>query len=156
MEIEKKYLVQTLPADLEQYPHAAMEQTYISIDPVIRIRKSNQQYTLTVKGKGHLAREEFELDLTEEQYLRLKSKRETALIKKERYFIPICNGAYRAELDIYQEHFAPLMTVEVEFPSISSANQFTPPSWFGKDVTEEAAYKNANMAKYGISNFKTE
>ena len=52
MEIERKYLIKTLPEHLEQYPCKVIEQGYLNTNPVVRIRRSNDDYILTYKGKG--------------------------------------------------------------------------------------------------------
>ena len=56
MEIERKFLVkrENLPENLEQYPSKAIEQGYLCTEPVVRIRKSNDNYYLTYKSKGLL------------------------------------------------------------------------------------------------------
>ena len=36
---------------------------------------------------------------------------------------------------------------EVEFPDEASANSFTPPHWFGEDVTFSSQYHNSNLSK---------
>ena len=61
MEIERKFLVkrENLPENLEQYPSKVIEQGYLCTEPVVRIRKSNDNYYLTYKSKGLLAREEY-------------------------------------------------------------------------------------------------
>ena len=71
MEIERKFLTKHIPFDITEYPFRQISQAYISFSPTIRIRQSDEKYILTVKGKGHLAREEFELPLTKEDYDRL-------------------------------------------------------------------------------------
>ena len=47
MEIERKYLIDTLPEDYQDYPCRHIEQAYLNTDPVIRIRKDNNKYELT-------------------------------------------------------------------------------------------------------------
>jgi CYTH domain-containing protein len=39
-----------------------------------------------------------------------------------------------------------LRTVEVEFSSESQAGEFSPPAWFGQEVTGDARYANAELA----------
>ena len=39
MEIERKFLVKTLPENLENYPCRHLEQGYLCVKPVVRIRK---------------------------------------------------------------------------------------------------------------------
>ena len=60
MEIERKFLIQHLPCDVTQYPCLHIEQAYLNRNPDVRVRKSNDDYFITVKGIGNLAREEFE------------------------------------------------------------------------------------------------
>ena len=63
MEIERKYLIDTLPEDYQDYPCRHIEQAYLNTDPVIRIRKDNNKHELTYKSKGLMAREEYNLPL---------------------------------------------------------------------------------------------
>ena len=58
MEIERKFTLKSLPENLEQYPCHHIEQGYLNINPVVRIRKQDETYILTYKGKGMMAREE--------------------------------------------------------------------------------------------------
>ena len=145
MEIERKFLVNALPDNLERYPKRRLEQAYISTDPVIRVRDSEGEYVLTVKGKGLFAREEFELPLTREAYDRLAEKAEGSRILKDRYRIPY--GAFTIELDVFAPPFAPLILAEVEFSTEAAAEAFQPPDWFGKEVTHDPAYTNAAMSQ---------
>lgn len=148
MEIERKFLVKELP-NLNLYPHKTITQAYISTDPVIRIREMENSFCLCVKSQGHLIREEFELELTSEQYQALWAKVEHSPIKKIRYFIPL-EGNLTAELDVYYDHLEGLETVEVEFNSTIDANNFNPPSWFGEDITHDNRYKNNHLSMYGL------
>ena len=38
----------------------------------------------------------------------------------------------------------------IEFPSLEEAESFVAPDWFGKDVSEEKAYKNTSLSLYGM------
>ena len=147
MEIERKFLVkkENLPENLEQYPCKVIEQGYLCTEPVVRIRKSNDNYYLTYKSKGLLAREEYNLPLTQEGYEHMLPKIDGRLIEKSRYLIPL-DGKLTAELDIFEGDLAPLIIVEVEFDSLDAANSFIPPEWFGEDVTESRKYHNSNLA----------
>ena len=61
MEIERKYLVSEVPANLKDYHCRVIEQGYLSTHPVVRVRKDNDSYYLTYKGSGMMAREEYNL-----------------------------------------------------------------------------------------------
>lgn len=146
MEIERKYLVKSLPENLEQYAQKRISQGYICTSPVVRIRRSNDDYFLTYKSKGLLAREEYEMPLTAEAFEHMLPKIDGILIDKIRYMIPL-DEKHVAELDIFQGTLAPLRLVEVEFESIEEANAFVPPAWFGDDVTNSGEYHNSNLSK---------
>lgn len=146
MEIERKYLIHTLPDHLEQYPKRELEQGYLCTAPVVRIRKDNDRYELTYKSKGLMVREEHNLPLTEEAYIHLKTKIDGRLISKTRYLIPL-GETLIVELDVFHGDLAPLLLAEVEFPDEESANRFTPPDWFGEDVTFSSKYHNSNLSK---------
>ena len=146
MEIERKYLIDTLPEDYQDYPCRHIEQAYLNTDPVIRIRKDNNKHELTYKSKGLMAREEYNLPLTNESYQHLLAKADGNIITKKRYEIPDGTGK-TIELDIFEGVFSGTVVAEVEFETIEEANSYTAPSWFGKDVTNDTAYHNSNMSK---------
>ena len=143
MEIERKYLVHTLPENYTSFPYRQLEQGYLCKEPVVRIRQDNELYELTYKSKGLLVREEINMPLTKEAYEHLRKKVDGRLITKKRYMIPYQN--YMIELDIFEGDLAPLIFAEVEFNSEEEANDFVAPAWFGEDVTFEAKYKNSNL-----------
>ena len=147
MEIERKFLINTLPENLEQYQQKEIEQGYLCTNPVIRIRRSNDKYILTYKGEGLMIREEHEHPLTEEAFEHLKAKVDGILIHKTRYLIPY-NDKLTIELDIFHDELAPLVLAEVEFDSEMEANTFLPPDWFGEDVTHSTQYHNSNLSKH--------
>ena len=151
MEIERKYLIEKeqLPADLASYPFHKIEQGYLCTSPVVRIRRQDDEYFLTYKSKGLMAREEYNLPLTQEAYEHLKSKADGLVISKTRYLIPEKNGL-TIELDVFHKDYEGLLLAEVEFPSIEEANAFTPPDWFDQDVTKDPAYHNSNLSRRAL------
>lgn len=151
MEIERKYLPKYLPENLEQYKKKKIAQGYLCTNPVVRIRRSNDDYYLTYKGGGMMAREEYNLPLTKDAYDHLLPKIDGLLIEKTRYLIPLEDG-YTAELDIFEGALEPLTLVEVEFESIEAANSYTPPEWFGEDVTNSANYHNSYLSQHTKTN----
>ena len=146
MEIERKYLIKNTPDNLSDFPCRIMEQGYLNTDPVIRIRKDNDNYELTYKSKGLMVREEYNLPLTKEAYGHLLSKIDGRLIKKRRYMLPL-GGGLTAELDIFEGELAPVILAEVEFPDEDSAFSFIPPNWFGEDVTFSGKYHNSFLSQ---------
>ena len=146
MEIERKYLISSVPFALSSSPCHTIEQGYLSTAPVVRIRRDNNDYILTYKSKGMMIREEYNLPLTKESYEHLKEKIDGRLITKKRYVIPLKDSLF-IELDIFSGDLAPLMLAEVEFPDEETANHFTPPEWFSEDVTFSSSYHNSTLSK---------
>ena len=146
MEIERKYLLDALPDNLEQYPHKKIEQGYLSTDPVVRVRRSDYSYYLTYKSEGLMIREEYNLPLTEESYEHLKQKADGILLSKTRYCIPLSSDL-TIELDVFDAPYEGLYLAEVEFPDKESAEKFVPPAWFGKDVTFSTDYHNSTLSQ---------
>ena len=146
MEIERKFLVKELPENLESYKQLHISQGYLNTNPVVRIRRSNDEYYLTYKGKGMMVREEYNLPLNEEAFLHMLPKIDGILIDKIRYLIPL-DDKLTAELDIFRGTLAPLRLVEVEFDSEEEANAFIPPVWFGDDVTNSKKYHNSRLSQ---------
>lgn len=146
MEIERKFLINKLPNDLNNYKCRIIEQGYLSTNPVVRVRKDNDDYYLTYKGSGMMVREEYNLPLTKEAYDHLIKKADGNIIAKRRYEIPTINKLI-IELDIFEGAFSGIILAEVEFESEEQANTYTPPEWFGKDVTNCSEYHNSHMSK---------
>ena len=160
MEIERKFLVANLPANLDQYPHVDIEQGYLCTSPTLRIRKMGDVYWLTVKepqppttdyrlpttdNRPPITNREEEFRLTEDKYLLLRAKCDGHIVSKTRYRIPL--DGLTAELDIFHGRHEGLRLVEVEFPSTEAADSFTAPSWFGEDVSTRPEYRNSFLSQ---------
>lgn len=148
MEIERKFLIKKehLPKNIGTFPHNELEQAYLITEPVLRIRKKDDNYILTYKGSGLMKREEIEAPLTEEAYLKLLSKADGNVISKTRYLIPEKNHL-TIELDIFSGIFRGLYLAEVEFSDEETALNYQPPVWFGKEVTNETTFHNSTLSK---------
>lgn len=162
MEIERKYLIKQIPSDLSRYPFHQIEQAYLNIDPVVRIRKQDEEYYLTYKGKGMISREEYNLHLDKKAYYHLLTKHDGNVITKTRYLIPLNNPQFipgfivkpnlqlTIELDLFEGDLATLVLAEIEFPDIETANALIMPDWFQKDVSNDSRYHNSNLSKDGL------
>lgn len=145
MEIERKFLIRQLPKQLEAYPSHFIEQAYLNVQPVVRVRREDDRFYMTYKGGGMMAREEYNLPLDETSYNHLREKADGNIITKRRYLIP-CEP-YTIELDIFEGIFKGVVIAEVEFPTIDEAKHFSPPDWFGMDVTYDGHYHNSYMSR---------
>ncbi|WP_310603001.1 CYTH domain-containing protein [Anaerosporobacter sp.] len=162
MEIEKKYRVKQLPEQLDLYEKKIIEQGYLCTNPIVRIRRSNDDYILTYKSKFGIEEKqnqnacisnEVEVPLNQTGYEHLKTKVDDHIIAKTRYIIPLGNEL-KAELDIFHEQLDGLYFVEVEFPDEQLMNEFIPPKWFGEDVSGDVRFKNNYLAT--LENYQEE
>ncbi len=144
MEIERKFTVDILP-DLSGCPELILEQGYLSVDPVVRVRRENESYYLTYKGKGLMVREEYNLPLTKQSYEHLLSKADGIVIRKKRFRIPWQN--YTIELDLFDSPYEGLVIAEVEFETTEDAASFTGPHWFSREVTYDNRYHNSSLSR---------
>lgn len=149
-EIERKYLVDrhNIPGDLDSYAYHDIEQAYLNTQPVVRVRKSDEEYFLTYKSKGFIERAEYNLPLDEKSYYHLLKKADGNIITKRRYLIPY--GKYTIELDVFDGAFEGMVLAEVEFESLEEANAFTAPEWFIDDVTFSTKYHNSTLSKINL------
>ncbi len=150
LEIERKFLVEATPSNLASYPSKEIEQGYIAIaeETEVRVRRKGAQYFLTVK-KGHgLVREETEILIEQSQFTPLWQLTSGQRVQKIRYEIPYLS--HLIEVDVYQESLAPLITADVEFPSLEASKNFTPSAWLGNEISGIPAFANKNLAIMGL------
>ena len=146
MEIERKYLIDQIPVNLNDYTCLLIEQGYLNTNPVVRVRRQNDDFYLTYKSSGLMAREEYNLPLNAEAYSHLIQKADGIIIRKRRYLIPLTKKL-TIELDVFEGAYEGLILAEVEFESVEDADAFTPPQWFGEDVTFSTKYHNSTLSK---------
>ena len=150
VEIERKFLINRIPSNLHLYRKTDIAQGYLAVDDdgtEIRLRKKGNEYFQTIKnGKGKI-RNEFEVEISAEQFYGLWDVTSGKRLTKTRYEIPY-NGAV-IELDVYHGPLEGLMTAEIEFSNELMSNNFVIPEWFGKEVTLDDNYKNQSLALSG-------
>jgi len=151
IEIERKFLIDRMPSDIETLSGKTIRQGYlIDIDDgtELRVRQKQSAYFQTIKKGAGISRTEIEIELSAEQFEQLWPHTDGRRLSKIRYTLPV--GSHTAELDRFEGHLKGLLLVEVEFGSMQEAERFEPPDWFGDDVTEDKRYKNKHLAAYGI------
>ncbi len=145
-EIERKFLVigDAWRAEATSYDFC---QGYLYSSPLclVRIRTENEQAYLTIKGpKDGIGRIEFEyaIPLGEAQEL-LKNVARQPLIYKIRHKIPTKSHVW--EVDEFCGDNKGLIVAEIELKSEDEA--FERPTWLGEEVTYDARYRNAALAR---------
>ena len=136
-EIEKIYLIKKLPADLDKNQKEIIRGGNF-FDPnavdSLRIRQKGEQYELTKKdGKSAQQRTEHTIHIKKEEFEMIWPTAQWKY-EKERYLYPL--GKQTAEIDIYLGNLKGYARVEVEFATEQEAKTFTPPDWFGPEITD--------------------
>jgi CYTH domain-containing protein len=150
-EIERKLLVDTVPADLDGWDAARLEQGYLAItdDVEVRVRRTaGAGAVLTVKSSPALARVEEELPVDRASFERLWPLTAGRRVVKVRHRREDAPGLV-LELDVYEGDLEGLVTLEVEFADEAAARAWTPPPWAGREVTGDKAYANQSLAVRG-------
>lgn len=135
-ERERVYLVKKLPDDLKKYKpiiiHVGDFYDSNSVD-ALKIKQKGNKYEL-VKKEGNSAhkRTEHTIDIKKEEFDILMPVA-VQNHKKERYFYPVDD--YICEIDLYKGKLSEYVRVEVEFKNEKDMRSFTPPIWFGKEIT---------------------
>jgi CHAD domain-containing protein len=156
-EIERKYLLNRSILeylDKTSTSHKKITQFYIkaTANKSLRFRKYGSQYYKCIKYGTGGVREEIEEEVSQNIYKKSLKKRIGRSIKKIRYLFTL--ESYEYSVDVYKKPFADLYVMEVEFESIAAYEKFDLPSvlkvYVEKEVTEDEAYKNKNLALFGL------
>jgi len=156
LERELTFLLDELPADLDKFPSKIIEDNYIPANakhPIIRIRRNGDELMITKKYPidsvdggihGDSSRQiEHTIDLTRAEYdflNQLGGKR----FKKRRFYYQIDDQT--AEVDVYLDKLAGLVTIDFEFDSDAAMEEFKKPAFVGVDVGQEAMLAGGRLA----------
>jgi CYTH domain-containing protein/CHAD domain-containing protein len=148
IERERKYLV-TLPIELSE--GTPLRQGYVAIDGALSVRVRDagpDGCTLTLKAGSGASRIELEWPIERARFDELWRHTKARRISKTRSADPL--GDHIVEVDVFHDELSGLVIAEVEFDDDASMAVFTPPTWFGPDVTDDVRYTNASMAMNGL------
>jgi adenylate cyclase len=150
IEIERKFLLGELPSALAFARRRAILQGYLALDgdTEVRIRRTPDGATLTIKHGSGEVRVEEELALGERQADALWKLTDGRRLQKVRREMRV--DGVDVEVDEYAGALDGLVVAEVEFVDEASSQAFEPPPWFGREVTDDPAYKNRNLGMFGL------
>src|SRR3954447_6775380 len=116
-EIERKFLVDEPPEELDSSPRTKIRQGYVAVTEggtEVRVRKEGKRHFLTIKEGHGENRGEEEIEISPAQFAALWPLTLGKRLKKVRYEIP--QGDLTIEVDVYRGKFKGLTIAEVEFP----------------------------------------
>jgi CHAD domain-containing protein len=162
-EIERKYLLNRSILeflDKTSTTHKKITQFYIkaTASKSLRFRKYGSQYYKCIKYGTGGVREEIEKEASKKVYKKNLKKRIGRNIKKIRYLFKL--DSYEYSVDVYKKPLENLYVMEIEFNTLESYENFILPStlktYVEKEVTDDEAYKNKNLALFGLPDKENE
>lgn len=150
-EIERKWVPEGPPRWPDDHVARRVEQGYVALDDAgaeVRVRRADDELTLTIKSAPGLVRVEEEIPLPAERFEALWALTEGRRVVKTRHLVPL-DGGLTAEVDVYEGALGGLVTAEVEFASEEASAAFDPPAWLGREVTGDKRYANRSLAVNG-------
>ena len=141
LELERTYLVKTVPADLGSVPCFELTDTYYPAEsehPVLRLRTKAGKLELTKKQPAQEGDSsqmiEQTIELSPEEYAVLEAV-PGRRVSKIRYEYPY--KGLVAEFDVFQEALSGLVLVDFEFSTPEEKDRFEMPEFCLAEVTQE-------------------
>ncbi len=156
-EIERRWLVASPGWKRQVVYFTFLRQGYLSVNPErtvrIRLESGDIAPVLCIKGRAAgLKTPEVETDVGRgfaEQALSLCG--EDLIIEKLRHRIQkFMQSDPLIVVDEFMGRHRGLFLAEVEFADEAAAEAFTPPDWFGAEVTDDPRYRSAVLVQHGL------
>ncbi|MCK8786524.1 CYTH domain-containing protein [Roseomonas sp. NAR14] len=150
IEIERKFLVADDRWRAGVVERQQIRQGYLQRGgpdgPTVRVRSTGSRGWITVKGRGGLARSEFEYPIPAEDAAHmLATLCRRPLIEKVRHVVPHAGLSWC--IDVFGGHLAGLVLAEVELREIGQAVALPP--WAGTEVTGDLRFHNSALVLAG-------
>lgn len=148
IERERVFLVKKLPIDINKYTPTQIgvgDFFESNSTDALKIKQKGDKYCL-IKKETNTAHERVEhiIDIKEGEFNALV-KCTVQFHRKNRYIYPY--GKYLCEIDYYLDQLDGYVRVEVEFNNNEDMFGFTPPEWFGSEITEINHEIHENLGK---------
>ena len=147
VEIERKFLVVGDDWRSAVSSSTRIVQGYLASTPevTVRVRVRGERAYLTIKGRSSgISRSEYEFDIpVADAEAMLTDLAQGPVIEKTRHLLEVDGHTW--ELDVFAGANEGLVMAEIELGSADE--QFTVPSWAGRDVSDDARYYNVNLAR---------
>jgi len=153
VEIERKFLVVGDDWRSVVSSSTRIVQGYLASTPevTVRVRVRGERAYLTIKGRSSgISRSEYEFDIpVADAEAMLTDLAQGPVIEKTRHLLEVDGHTW--ELDVFAGANEGLVMAEIELGSADE--QFTVPSWAGRDVSDDARYYNVNLARTPYSHW---
>ena len=153
VEIERKFLVVGDDWRSAVSSSTRIVQGYLASTPevTVRVRVRGERAYLTIKGRSSgISRSEYEFDIpVADAEAMITDLAQGPVIEKTRHLLEVDGHTW--ELDVFAGANEGLVMAEIELGSADE--QFTVPSWAGRDVSDDARYYNVNLARTPYSHW---
>lgn len=149
MEIERKFLVKEMP-DLSGIKPVHFERYYLNISDGIeeRIQRTNDTYSYEKKVTiDSLSRSTEKREITKEEFERIKVESTHAIIRDS---YPLSSNV---SIKIYHGEYEGLVRAEVEFSSKAEADNYTPESWMGNEISNSPLGRDSRLLQLDGATF---
>jgi len=154
IELEKTYLVKSLPEGIEKAESVLISDVYIpesASHAHLRLRQKDDTYVITKKqpvaNNDSSHQSEHTIELEKEEFEALAECSTKSFVKR-RYFMELAGRP--AEIDVYHEKLAGLVVIDFEFDNEVEKNEFTTPDFVLADVTQDEAVAGGFLAGKSI------
>lgn len=153
IEIERKFLVNSLAFKEEAFAKNDIAQGYLNSNPerTVRIRIKGTKGFITIKGIGNesgASRLEWEKEIPVDEAKALLKLCEKGVIEKTRYEVK--SGNHIIEIDEFHGDNNGLIMAEIELKDENESIE--KPNWLGTEVTGDKRYYNSYLS---LNSFKT-
>jgi CYTH domain-containing protein len=147
-EIERKYLVDIELWNRDRARRNAtgvrLRQGYLSTEPVVRVRMSDDHAWLTIKGpSAGISRDEFEYEIPVADARALLELCGPRVLDKTRFVVEFQGNKW--DVDEFHDANQGLVTAEIELASPEGS--FAVPPWVGAEVSADSRYSNSALAR---------
>jgi adenylate cyclase len=154
IEIERKYLVNSLVFIDESFANYEIVQGYLNSNPerTVRIRLKGKKGFITIKGisnKSGTSRLEWEKEIAIEEVKLLLPLCEKGVIEKTRYEVK--SGKQIIEIDVFHGDNEGLIIAEIELET--ETYKIEKPSWLGNEITGDKRYYNSYLSLNPFKNW---
>lgn len=154
IEIERKYLVNSLVFIDESFANYEIVQGYLNSNPerTVRIRLKGKKGFITIKGisnKSGTSRLEWEKEIAIEEVKLLLPLCEKGVIEKTRYEVK--SGKQIIEIDVFHGDNEGLIIAEIELET--ETDKIEKPSWLGNEITGDKRYYNSYLSLNPFKNW---
>lgn len=154
-ERERVFLVKKFPIDINKYTPIQIgvgDFFESNSTDALKIKQKGDKYYL-IKKETNTAHERVEhiIDIKEGEFNALV-KCAVQFHRKNRYIYPY--GKYLCEIDYYLDQLDGYARAEVEFNNNEDMFGFTPPEWFGGEITEINHEIHENLGKVSFDEMK--